>query len=217
MSIPELCLKWVSLNTGLPLEQFLCWTAPPPRVKLQIQFWTIFIISDPWKALWLIVKKKSCSCWKAKSTKYSPTRLNSSSSLKSLAPLSEKTRMCYHLNHLPNLASLSNSFVRFIDSVPFFCRHYFTMLCLSSLLQLLRPASWVPAGIVAVVWIHQTGEHRSCGRTRRGNKFEASGLSEHCRRQVTDRRKCKFVLLEANHFSAAKINLRLNNMPAKQI
>ena len=91
------------------------------------------------------------------------------------------------------------------------------MLCLSSLLQLLRPASWVPAGIVAVVWIHQTGEHRSCGRTRRGNKFETSGLLEPCRRQVTDRRKCKFVLLEANHFSAAKINLRLNNMPAKQI
>ena len=54
VSIPELCLKWVSLNTGLPLEQCLCWTAPPPRVKLQIQFWTIFIFSDPWKESSLI-------------------------------------------------------------------------------------------------------------------------------------------------------------------
>ena len=104
-------------------------------------------------------------------------------------------------------------------SSPFW--HYFTMLCPSSLLQLLRPASWVPAGIVPVVWIHQTGEHN---RPDGGRSFTHLSLRSttgpairRCQFTRAERGKCKFVLLEAHHFSAVKTNLLPKNMPAKQI
>ena len=135
--------------------------------------------------------------------------------------------MCFYLNSLPNICeSFIILIVRFIDSMPayfppFFRRHYFTMLCPSSLLQLLRPASWVPAGIVPVVWIHQTGEHN---RPDGGRSFTHLSLRSttgpairRCQFTRAERGKCKFVLLEAHHFSAVKTNLMPKNMPAKQI
>ena len=79
--------------------------------------------------------------------------------------------MCYHLNHLPNLASLSNSFVRFIDSVPV----YFFLPALFHHALPLKSASAAPTGELGsrrnccsrvdssdggtqVVWTNQTGE-----------------------------------------------------------
>ena len=76
-------------------------------------------------------------------------------------PLSVKTRMCFNLHSLQNVVeSFTIIIARFIDNTTMLRTLYFSPTTAlfhhalsppSSLLQLLRPASWVPAGILPVV------------------------------------------------------------------